>query len=81
MSIVIMSVGEMSFRQRLVSYASGEIRVAHSFLKRSTCAGRWQVIYAHISVTRGLAGVTEIALRSSLLELHYFLYVILAMVR
>ena len=41
---------------------------------------RRQVIYAHISMTRGLADVTEIALRLSLLELHY-LYVILAMVR
>ena len=40
----------------------------------------WQVIYAHNSVIRGLADVTEIALRSSLLELHY-LYAILAMVR
>ena len=39
----------------------------------------WQVIYAHISVTRGLADVMEIALRSSLSELH--LCVILAMVR
>ena len=41
---------------------------------------RRQVIYAHISVTRGLADVMEIALRSSLSELQY-LYVILAMVR
>ena len=59
-----------------MSYASGEARgVAHSFRRR-------QVIYdAHISVTRGLADATEIALRSSLLELNYFLYVILAMVR
>ena len=81
MLVVIMSIDEMSFRQRLVSYASGEIRVvAHSFRKCSTCAaGRRQVIYAHISMTGGLADVMEIALRSSLSELH--LCVILAMVR
>ena len=40
---------------------------------------RRQVVYAHISVTRGLADVMETALRSSLSELH--LCVILAMVR
>ena len=40
---------------------------------------RRQVVYAHVSVTRGLADVMEIALRSSLSELH--LCVILAMVR
>ena len=31
---------------------------------------RRQVVYAHISMTRGLADVMEIALRSSLSELH-----------
>ena len=40
---------------------------------------RRKVIYAHISMTRGLADVVKIALRSSLSELH--LCVILAMVR
>ena len=40
---------------------------------------RRQVVYAHISMTRGLADVMEIVLRSSLSELH--LCVILAVVR
>ena len=42
---------------------------------------RRQVIYAHISVTRGLVDVMETALRSSLSELHLCVILLIAMVR